>query len=163
MRKTILQGRPSMILATLGGAAGVLFFAAALALTAHGRGAAAADAAAVPWAAVIVGLLLGWLVLPGLLVTGWKKLPGDPESAGGALAKGVVFGLVAWAAAGVLLPLLGAAVGWFGAGRGLAGVLALMVAGLGYGVITAAVASMGRGMAPLEAMGWEGHGAGRAA
>lgn len=164
MRKTVILGRPSAILATLGGAAGVLFFGSAVAvasaLGAPAMGLTAALGGA--WIGSLIAFAIGWLVLPGILVAAWKALPGDAVSLGGALLKGLVFGLAVWALVGVLLPLLGVAWGLFGAAAGLGGAVALLVAGLGYGVVTAAVASMGRGIAPLETLGWEGYGAGRA-
>lgn len=165
MRKTVRLGRPSCILATLGGAAGVLFFAAAVALGPGGGAAARATAegAGAPWAGVILLFLAGWLVLPLALVAAWKALPGDPLSLPGALLRGALFGLGAWVLAGVVAPVAADGAGLFGSGLGIGGALSLLVGALGYGLITAAVASMGRGMAPLEIMGWEGHGSGRAA
>lgn len=165
MRKTILLGRPSLILATLGGAAGVLLFGAVVAVS----GAAGVPAPGVTeaiggmWIGSSAAFLVGWLVLPSLMVAGWKALPGHAESLAGALLKGLLFGLAVWVAAGLLLPLIGARAGLFGAAEGIGGALALLVASVGYGVVTAAIASMGGGMAPLESLGWEGHGAGRAA
>lgn len=165
MRNTILLERPSMILATLGGAAGVLFFAAALQLGAA-FGAAApgiGEATGGLWLGALLGFLVGWLVLPVVAVALWKTLPVDPESLPGALLRGALLGLGVWLLAGVLLGLLGAPGGWFAADDGAAGVLALLVASLGYGVIMGTIAGMGRGMAPLHTLGWEGHSAGRAA
>lgn len=165
MRKTILLGRPSLILATLGGAAGALFFAAALSVAqiAGAPAIAAPDALGGLWLGAVVVFMAGWLVLPILLVAVWKTLPGHPESLPGALLKGALFGLGVWALVGVLLGALGAPGGWFGAAVGLGGAVALLVAALGYGLVTTAIASMGRGIAPLHTLGWEGHSAGRAA
>lgn len=165
MRNTMVLERPSVILATLGGAAGVLFFGAAVAVSAAAGASppGITEALGGPWIGGIVTFLVGWLVLPSLLVAGWKALPGAPASLGGALLRGLLFGAAVWVLAGLILPLLGARGGLFGAAEGVGGALALLVASLGYGVITAAIGSMGGGMAPLETMGWGGHGAGRAA
>lgn len=165
MRKTIQLGRPSLILATLGGAAGVLFFGAALAVSAAAGAPAIGltEAAGGRWVGTIIAFVTGWLVLPGALVAVWKVLPGHPQSLGGALLKGALFGVGVWLLVGLLLPLLGARAGLFGAAEGVGGAIALLVASVGYGLVSAAIASMGRGMAPLHTLGWEGHGAGRAA
>lgn len=165
MRKTIMLERPSLILATLGGAAGVLFFAAALAVaeTAGAPAMGLTEALGGLWLGSMAAFLVGWLVLPILMVASWKTLPGHPESLPGALLKGGLFGLAVWALAGLLLGALGARGGWFGAAGGLGGAVSLLVAALGYGLLAGAIASMGRGMAPLHTLGWEGHSAGRAA
>lgn len=164
MRKTILLERPSLILATLGGAAGVLFSAAALAVagTAGAPPMGLTEALGGPWLGSILAFLGGWLVLPLLMVASWNMLPGHAESLPGALLKGALFGVVVWALTGVLLGVAGAPGGWLGGADGIGGVVALLVAALGYGLVTAAIASMGRGMAPLHTAGWEGHSAGRA-
>lgn len=173
MRKTILIGRPSPILASLGGAAGVLLFGAVLQLApavgapsvevATGVGALFTSGAAALWLGAILLFLLGWAVLPLLLALGWKTLPGDAESVPGALLKGAVLGVAVWALVGLMMLLLGLEAGLFATAGGVAGAASLLVASLGYGVVTSAIASMGRGMAPLHTLGWEGHGAGRAA
>lgn len=173
MRKTILIGRPSLILASLGGAAGTLLFGAVLLAApaagapsialAAGVGALFTSGPSALWVGAILLFLLGWGLLPILLAFGWTSLPGEAESTGGALLKGALFGLVVWVLAGLLLPLIGAEAGLFAAAHGLSGAVALLVASVGYGVIAAGIAGMGRSMAPLHTLGWEGHGAGRAA
>lgn len=165
MRKSIQLERPSLILATLGGAAGGLFFGAALqvAIAAGAPSLGLTAALGGLWVGTVVAFVAAWLVVPLLMVALWKKLPGHPESLPGALVKGALFGVGAWVLAGMGLGLTGARGGWFGAAQGTGGAAALLVASLGYGLIASAIASMGRGMAPLNALGWEGHSAGRAA
>lgn len=172
MRKTSLIEQPSLILATLGGAAGAVFFGALLhlapaagapsfELAASVGGLFTAGAAALWWGAILL-FLIGWLALPLLMAAAWTSLPGHPESAGGTLLKGSLVGLGLWVVAGLLLPVLGTGIGLFAAAGGMGAAGALLIASLGYGLVAAAIAGMGRGITPLETLGWEGHGAGRA-
>lgn len=173
MRQTSLIERPSLILATLGGAAGAVLFGAVLRvapaagaapveLTAAVGGLFTSGAAALWWGAILL-FLIGWLVLPLLMAAAWASLPGHRESVGGALLKGSLLGVGLWAVVGLLLPVLGVEAGLFAAAAGMGAAAALLLASLGYGIIAAAIAGMGRGIAPLHTLGWEGHGAGRAA
>jgi hypothetical protein len=182
VRKDAVLGRPSMIAATLGGAGGAVLAGAVLNL-APVAGAVAIDLPVLlggvftgsPLTALWMGWLVlfvaAWLIVPMLLVAAWERLPGDPVSTGGALLKGVAAGIAVWIVVGLTLPLvaslsqvgMGDGPGLFGLGTGPGAALALLVASLGYGLVLGAIASVSRGLAPLNTLGWEGHGAGRAA
>ncbi|MBW3639918.1 MAG: hypothetical protein KY451_08730 [Actinobacteria bacterium] len=109
-------------------------------------------------------LIAGVLVLPLMLAALWPFAPGDRFTYGGALIRGAIFGLVLFALAGVLLPLLGGLSrlpgvdaldpGLFGVGMGIAGVLQLLLATQVYAVTMALVAQMPRGLQPMDMVGW---------
>lgn len=131
--------------------------------------------AADPDVALLTGYAIffvgGWIVFPTLLKLLWVDLPGDGATASGAALKGAIFGLAAWLLSGLAVGILeglardpGAeAVGFFAAGVGVPGIVALLGGHLVYGVSLAVVAGAGRGLSPLDALGWLGHGAGHLA
>jgi hypothetical protein len=185
VRKDSVLGRPSLIAATLGGAAGgvlagtILELAPAVGAPALHMpllvgGMLSATPETAVWAGWLLLLVAGWLVVPGLLIAIWATLPGAPESVGGALLKGAAAGVGVWIVVGLTLPVIAGvsrvdaagatgAPGLFGLGAGGGGAMALLIASLGYGLVLGAIASMSRGLAPLNTLGWGGHGAGRAA
>jgi hypothetical protein len=182
MRKDAVLGRPSMIAATLGGAGGAVLAGAVLnvAPVAGARpidlpvllgGVITGSPAAALWVGWVSLFVVAWLIVPMALVAAWDRLPGKPVSTGGALLKGAMAGIGVWFAVGLLEPLIASLTridgavspGLFGLGAGLGAAAALLVASLGYGLVLGAIASVSRGLAPLNTLGWEGHGAGRAA
>jgi hypothetical protein len=182
VRNDIMIGRPSLITATLGGAAGAILSGAVLQV-ARAAGAAAPDLpllaggllTTAPGTAIWLGWLLhflgGWLLIPVVLVAGWHALPGGDESVAGALLRGAIAGGVVWIGTGLALPLLSAltrvegvaAPGLFALDAGAGAALALLASSIGYGLVLGAIASMSQGLAPLHTLGWEDHSAGRAA
>lgn len=182
VRHSFVIDKPSLVTGTLGGAAGAVLFACVL-YVAPVAGAAfldlprlvgwifSADEATALWVGFWLLFLVGWLFLPLVLSGVWELLPGDRVTFRGALARGVVFGAALWLVAGLLLPLLSGLgragsvqdPGFFGLQLGLGAAAALLVASLGYGLVAALIAAMAQGLAPIDALGWEGHGAGRAA
>jgi hypothetical protein len=106
----------------------------------------------------------GVLVLPLVLGLLWPFTPGDRFTFRGALMKGALFGLVLFALAGILLPLLGLLSrlpgvglldpGPFAVRLGLSGLLQLLLGTQLYALTTALVAAMPRGLQPLDAVGW---------
>lgn len=179
-RKSIYVDEPSLILASLGGAVATIL-ATALMYGASIAGLPVIDIPALlggvftsdPAAALGWGYLLfflgGWLVIPWVARLVWHLLPGDRESFGAAALKGLVVGAATWPLSGIALGVLGwlsgagEPAGFFAAGHGAAGIAALLAGHLVYGVAMALVAAMGRGLSPLDAIGWLGHGSGRAA
>jgi hypothetical protein len=182
MRNDIRIDRPSLITASLGGAAGAIVSVAVLQL-APLTGAALIDLpllvggvlTASPEAALWLGWIAhfigAWLVIPLLLVALWDMLPGEPLSVAGALMKGAAAGLGVWIATGLALPLISALTrvegvatpGLFALDAGLGAALALLVADLLYGLVLGAVSFLSAGLAPLNTLGWEDHSAGRSA
>lgn len=182
VRKSMLYEKPPMSVAMVGGATGALLAAALLHLG-WAAGVAApdlprlaggvftGDGTTAYWLGVALLFVIGWLVLPPILSLVWGALPGAPLTLGGTFLKGLLFGLLLWALTGLLLPLLEAAsalpspprAGWFGLDGGLAAAAALLAVPLAYALATALVGGFTRGISPIQALGWEGHGAGHAA
>lgn len=117
-------------------------------------------------------LSAGVLVFPLLLSGLWPALPGDDITFRGALLKGLLAGMVLWVLSGAVLALYGVLgrlpsgelqdPGLFGLGAGLLGPVVLLVEQLAYGLSLAVVAAMGRGISPVDTIGWmwTSHGAG---
>jgi hypothetical protein len=108
-----------------------------------------------------VFVVAGVFVLPlpmGLL---WPLTPGNRFTFRGALVKGALWGLVLAVFTGMLLPLLGllgkagfSDPGPFALALGLSGPVQLLLGTELYSITFALVASMGRGLQPLDAVGW---------
>lgn len=176
MKPGTLAIQPSILLASLGGAVGVILLTALLYL-APVAGSAVIDyprliggifapqPEAAFWLGYAIFFVVGWLVWPPLMMVTWPKLPGDNYAFTGALQKGLLWGAALWVLAGLLLPLLGvltraeglANPGLFGIGAGLGTAVLLLVGHLGYGVAVAVLAAMARGISPIETLGVEGY------
>lgn len=176
MRPRTLEPGPSFVMATVGGAvAGVLLLA--LLYGAPALGGPAVDVLGVtggvftshPEGALAVGaivyLLAAWLLVPALYVVVWPGLPGG-MGLGGAVARGALWGAALWGViGGALLPLLGAlnrvpevtSPGPLAVDLGGAGAAVLLGAHMAYGLALALVSHVGQGLAPLDAIGWEGY------
>lgn len=180
MRKSLTIEQPAVLMATLGGAVGLILFSAILFLlplagfpeldVPRAIGGVAVAGKASFWVGYTLLVLLGWLGFPSVLALAWRRLPGSPLGLRGALLKGLIFGAGIWALGGLLLPLFGTLAGppvenpgLLGFGVGPLGGLGLLIACIAYGVCTAVIAAMGQGVRPLDSLGWEGHGSGRAA
>ncbi len=108
--------------------------------------------------------VLGILVLPLPLALLWPLIPGDRFTFRGALVKGALLGFVLAVLTGLLLPLLDVlsaadgvdflGPGPFGLALGLAGPVQLLLGTQLYTLSFALVASMARGLQPLDAVGW---------
>jgi hypothetical protein len=120
------------------------------------------------WIGFAVFFLTGWLVFAPLMSLAWLLLPGDSTSFVGALVHGASWGFVLWVASGFLIPLFGALnrieglenPGFFALGQGVAAALGVLLGHLVYGVTLSLIAGMGRGISPLESLGWMGYRAG---
>lgn len=171
-----LRVRPDPLLASLGGAVGVLLLASVLELVpsfglpAVGYaellgGVLVAGREAAFWLGWTLLFVVGWLVWPVAMARLWPALPGDDLRLPGAILKGALVGAALWALAGVLLPGLGAlgrvegveGPGAFALGAGPAGAALFLAAHVGYGVAAAVVAGMGRGISPMESLGVDGY------
>lgn len=106
----------------------------------------------------------GIFVLPLPLALLWPLTPGDRFTFRGALVKGALFGLVLAVLTGILLPVLGVlskadGVGFldpgpFGLALGVLGLVQLLLGTQLYSLSFALVASMARGLQPLDSIGW---------
>lgn len=111
-----------------------------------------------------VFVVSGVFVLPLGLALLWPLTPGDRFTFRGALVKGALWGMVLFAFAGLLLPLLGVLgnqpdVGFFepgpfALGLGVSGPPQLLVGTQLYALTSALVAAMPTGLQPLDAVGW---------
>ncbi len=109
-------------------------------------------------------VLAGVFVLPLLMALLWPLTPGNRFTFRGALVKGALWGLVLSVFTGMLLPILdflGKAAdtgfsdpGPFALGLGPPGPLQLLLGTQLYSLTFALVASMWRGLQPLDAVGW---------
>lgn len=181
VRPSLTADKPAVPVATLGGAVGAILATSILfLLPAAGfpdprlaslvGGLVSGREGTAVWIGFSILFVVAWLALPIVLTWIWRSLPGHPVRFRGAVLRGVLFGLLVWAVGGLLLPLLGVltrvpveAPGFFALGTGGLGALAFLAACLAYGLVTAIVANLGGGFRPLDALGWEGHGAGHAA
>lgn len=182
VRKTAMGGRPSLILATVGGAVATVLLAALFHLAPVAGlpfldpfrligGLFTASPEAATWLGFAIFLVLGWFVFAPALVLTWTSLPGGNEGFAGAVPKALVGGVALFVLAGIAYPLLGewnrvAAVegpGWFGLGGGAGGLIVLLVGHVAYALAAALVAAMSRNISPPDTIGWSSHGAGRAA
>lgn len=130
------------------------------------------DAGTALQAGYAIFLFAGMLVFPLVLSLLWPALPGDTITFRGALLKGLLAGFGLFVLSGVLLPLFGALgrlpgselddPGLFGLAAGLLGPVVLLVEQILYGLALALVAAMGRGISPVDTIGWmwTSHGAG---
>ncbi len=106
----------------------------------------------------------GILLLPLPLALLWPLSPGDRFTFRGALVKGMLWGLILAVLAGILLPVLGLLAktpgtdalepGPFALGLGVSGPVQLLLGTQLYSLTTALVAGMGRGLQPLDVVGW---------
>ncbi|MBW3650929.1 MAG: hypothetical protein KY458_10215 [Actinobacteria bacterium] len=109
-------------------------------------------------------VVAGILVIPIALALLWPLTPGDRFTFRGALLKGSLLGLALAVLTGMMLPLLGLVShasgvgsldpGPFALGLGVWGPVQLLVGMQLYSVTFAMVASMPRGLQPLDAIGW---------
>ena len=170
--------RPSLVLATLGGAVGVLLLSALLFLAPalgfpfldlpHLMGGIFTESAgAAFWLGFALFFLGGWLIAPLLFLLLWPMLPGGAEvNLGNGLLKGVIWGVLLWVVSGLLLPVLGwinqlaglENPGFFALGAGVLAALALLLGHLLYGAVLGLVAVMARGIAPIDTLGWYEYG-----
>ena len=174
----VLSSRPGALLSLLGGLVAALLDNALLfALPAFGLPFIDAPhlvgglftAAPTPafWIGFWIEFVIGTAVLPLVLWTAWPRLPGAAVGLLGAAVKGIIWGLVLWVLAGLLLPLAGAMnhiapsivprPGFFAASLGLSGAVVLLAAHVAYGLALTLVAAMGQGIAGLDTLGWPGH------
>jgi hypothetical protein len=119
------------------------------------------------WLGFWIYFLLGVFLFAPLLRQLWSKIPGDTVSMGGALLKGIVWGLLLWIMASLLLPLLSIlnrlpdgvieSPGFFALNLGMDAAIVLMVVHLLYAVALALVANMGRDISPFDTIGWPGY------
>lgn len=178
-RRSVYTPAPAAPVATLAGAVAIvlatslIFLTPALGLplldipSAIG-GVWSDDPTAAFWTGYAVFFVGGWLVAPLLLKSLWLVLPGRPETVRGAALKGLLAGAALWIPSGLVLGVLealggvpeGPEIGFFGAGAGWAGALALLGGHLVYGLALGVTANLGRGLSPIDALGWVDHGAG---
>lgn len=174
----VLTPRPSALLAVLGGGVATLLFSALLYLMpALGLpfldlprlvgGLFTGDLDAAFWLGHLIFWVAGVVIIPVLLVRLWPALPGAHVGFGGALVKGLLWGLLLWVACGLLLspsaalnPLTDQGVqnpGLFALRLGLPGAAWVLAGHLAYGLAVALIAAMGQGISPLDTLGWPGY------
>lgn len=111
-------------------------------------------------------VFVGMLVLPPLLLVAWGMLPGESPGLGGALLRGAVWGVILWAAAGLLAPVLGYlnrvpgidSPGLLMRHAGVLGAAGVLAGHVVYGVALTLVAEVSRGVMPTETLGLTGYG-----
>ena len=168
----VLRPGPSMIGVTLGGLVGTalsvsltyaapLWGATAVDLLRTCGGVFTSNAAAALGVGFILVVAFGVIVWPSAIFLAWPYLPGTPLSMGGAVQKGIVSGIVAWAIFGIALwlgtALNGAMPGTTGAfaiRAGAAGAFSFLVGAVLYGVAVTVVAAMESAISPLDTLGW---------
>jgi hypothetical protein len=172
----LYKPHPSLFpLALLGGFTGTLLLTASLRLADAGGiavvdlplllgGVVASDPETAFDAGHAVFAVTGIFVLPLPLSLLWPLTPGDRFSFRGALLKGALFGLVLGILTGLLLPFFGLVSragdrsfldpGPFGFAVGLHGPLQVVLGAQLYAVTFAIVASMARGLQPVDSVGW---------
>lgn len=106
----------------------------------------------------------GTLVLGPALTIAWPLLPDWGNGLVAAVVKGLAWGAALWILSGLLLPLMGVLnqlapsvvrnPGFFAISTGILGALGLLGGHLAFGLSVALVAQMGRGISPLDVMGW---------
>ncbi len=111
-----------------------------------------------------VFVVTGVFILPLFLALLWPLAPGDRFTFRGSLLKGALWGLVLFSFAGVLLPVLElfarspsggiSEPGPFALAFGWSGPAQLLLGTQLYSLTAALVAGMGRGLQPLDAIGW---------
>lgn len=176
MEPEVLIPKPSYLISFLGGVVGmimffsILFIAPALGLPDLQLpwllgGVFTSNPTVALWLGFWLFFLAGVVFFAPFLVYVWAKLPGKRIGFSGAILKGFLWGLILWVFSGLLLPLVGLLTrveslenpGLFAAGAGLEGALVLLLAHLGFGLVTAIIAAMSQGITPLGTLGWHGH------
>ena len=171
-----LVPRPSPFLAILGGAVGMLLLNSLLHLApVFGLpfvdlprligGIFTVNSDVAFWLGFWLFFLGGVFVFAPLLVWIWPYLPGPGQGFTGALVKGLLWGLILWIVTGLILPVLGAlnqlaalpAPTFFALETGWPGALGLLLGFVAYGITLALIAEMGRGIEPIDTLGWLGH------
>lgn len=173
-RPTTLVPRPSLLIATLGGAVATLLLNALLFLApVFGfpfvdvprlvGGVFTGNVTAALWLGFWIFFGIGWLVFPFLFTVLWPRLPGRSEvTLASGLGKGLAFGGVLWVLGGLSLPVLGwlgriegvENPGLFALGEGVLAALGVLLGHLAYGAALGLVAAMGREISPVELLGW---------
>jgi hypothetical protein len=122
-----------------------------------------------PQIAFGIGIVLfffgGTFVVAPLILSIWSTAPGSEMRLGGALLKGLLWGIALWFVTGVALGIATAinrvdAVllpGFFGAAAGAAAVVWLLIGCLLYGITLTAIASVEHGVTALDTVGWTGY------
>lgn len=178
IRPTVLQPKPSIVLAVLGGLVATLLLSALIyvgpvlgfpfiniPLLVGGMFVGKAQPAF--WIGYWVFFVVGVGVFAPLLALLWTFLPGNSTSFGGALLKGLIWGGLLWVVGGVLLPAFYAVnvladeglsnPGFFAYRLGALGAASLLLGHLAYGAAVALLTAMGQGIWPLDTLGWNGH------
>jgi hypothetical protein len=173
-----LNPKPSMMLALLGGVVAALLLSALIYLAPVFRlpfidiplligGIFTTVADTALWLGFWIYFLIGVFIFAPLLRFLWTDLPGDAVSFGGALLKGVLWGVTLGIISGLLLPLFGllnrlpagevANPGFFALNQGFRAAVGLLLGHLLYGIALALVTNMGQAIDPLEVIGWPGY------
>lgn len=182
IRPEVLTPRPAILLGVLGGTVATLLLSALIYLApAFGfpfidfprlvGGLFTGDPDVAFWLGYCLFFWAGVFVFPILFVRLWPALPGPHVGFGGALVKGMLWGLILWIAAGLLLPLLGALnqlddqqpvagglrAGFFALNAGWLGAVGVLLGHVAYGIALALVTAMGQGIVPSATLGWPGY------
>lgn len=178
IRPVQLNPKPGITLTLLGGGVGAVLLSA-LVFLAPALGVPFIDipllvgglfTASVPsafWLGFWLNFAVAMLVFGPALTIVWPMLPGSGNGLAAAVTKGLAWGLALWVLSGLLLPLLAvlsqldASVmrnpGFFALSTGVWGALGLLGGHLAYGLTVALIGGMGRGVSPLDTMGWPGY------
>lgn len=178
VRPTALTPRPSALLTTLAGAVAVLLLSALLFLSpVFGfpfvdiphlvGGIFTSNAVAAFWLGFWIFFVGGWLIFPVLFSVFWPMLPGGNRvTFTHGLIKGLVWGGMLWVLSGLALPVMGwlnqleglVNPGFFAIGQGLLATIGVLLGHLAYGAALGLISAMGRGIAPLDVLGWYEYG-----
>ena len=176
MRPIILTPSPSPLVVLLGGVVATILLSAWLFLAPavgaplidipHALGGVVSSRPAVAFAiGYAVFFVGGAAIFSSAILAFWSLMPGSEMGVGGALVKGVLWGIAVWLVTGIALGIAaalsrGATIaqpGWFGIHEGFASVVWLFAGCVAYGTAVAGIAAVEHGITALDTLGWTGY------
>jgi hypothetical protein len=119
------------------------------------------------WLGYWIFFIFGALIFPLLLAFLWPYFPGSPFGIAGPLTKGVLWGLILWIFSSVLSGIFGLLSrypanvlqnpGFFMLNAGILATLGNLLGHIIYTIAMILITSMGRGIEPMDTLGWSGY------
>lgn len=119
------------------------------------------------WLGYWIFFIFGAIIFPLLLAFLWPYFPGKPIGVTGPLIKGLVWGAILWILSSLISGIFGAInqlpasafhnPGFFMLNAGILATIGNLVGHVIYTIAMILITSMGRGIEPIDTLGWSGY------